>query len=208
LFDPVTDESLARIEAFFRDRGATPQHEVSPLAGKDLAVLLSAKGYEPFEFTSVMYLNLPTDENKKYDSKPISRISIKNQVDTETFVATSVRGWSEYVEYAAVMEELARIGFEREGAVSMLAEIDGKPAGTASLCIHEGISLMAGASTVPEFRNRGVQRALLNARIEHAVAAGCELMMMCAEPGSASQRNAERAGFRIAYTRIKWRPRV
>jgi hypothetical protein len=31
--------------------------------------------------------------------------------------------------------------------------------------------------------------------------------MMCAQPGSASQRNAERQGFRIAYTRIKWRQR-
>jgi len=28
--------------------------------------------------------------------------------------------------------------------------------------------------------------------------------MMCAAPGSASQRNAERQGFRIAYTRTKW----
>jgi hypothetical protein len=28
--------------------------------------------------------------------------------------------------------------------------------------------------------------------------------MMCAAPGSSSQRNAERQGFRIAYTRIKW----
>ena len=29
--------------------------------------------------------------------------------------------------------------------------------------------------------------------------------MMGAAPGSSSQRNAERHGFRIAYTRIKWR---
>jgi hypothetical protein len=28
--------------------------------------------------------------------------------------------------------------------------------------------------------------------------------MMCAQPGSQSQRNAEKHGFRIAYTRIKW----
>jgi hypothetical protein len=28
---------------------------------------------------------------------------------------------------------------------------------------------------------------------------------MGAQPGSGSQRNAERNGFRIAYTRIKWR---
>lgn len=30
------------------------------------------------------------------------------------------------------------------------------------------------------------------------------LAMMVAQPGSASQRNAERQGFRTAYTRTKW----
>lgn len=29
--------------------------------------------------------------------------------------------------------------------------------------------------------------------------------MLVAEPGSNSQRNAERNGFRVAYTRTKWR---
>jgi GNAT superfamily N-acetyltransferase len=207
MFEPVTDESLAKLETFFRDHGATPHHEVSPIAGKDLAVFLSAKGYEPFEFTSVMYQILSEGAAANYDSKPIPSISIKNEPDADTWVAASVRGWSEFVEYAGVMEDLARTGFEREGAVSLLAEVDGQPAGTASLCIHEGVALMSGASTIPAFRNRGVQRALLNARVEHAIAAGCDLLMMCAEPGSASQRNAERVGFRIAYTRIKWRPR-
>jgi len=33
---------------------------------------------------------------------------------------------------------------------------------------------------------------------------GCDIAMMAALPGSASQRNAERNGFRIAYTRTKW----
>jgi hypothetical protein len=34
---------------------------------------------------------------------------------------------------------------------------------------------------------------------------GCDLAMMVAMPGSESQRNAERNGFRIAYTRTKWK---
>jgi hypothetical protein len=33
---------------------------------------------------------------------------------------------------------------------------------------------------------------------------GCDLAMMVVVPGSDSQRNAERKGFRIAYTRTKW----
>jgi len=39
--------------------------------------------------------------------------------------------------------------------------------------------------------------------MKYAAAQGCDIAMMCALPGSASQRNAERQGFRIAYTRIK-----
>ena len=34
---------------------------------------------------------------------------------------------------------------------------------------------------------------------------GCDLAMMVAEAGSNSQRNAERKGFQVAYTRTKWR---
>jgi len=33
---------------------------------------------------------------------------------------------------------------------------------------------------------------------------GCDLALMVALAGSDSQRNAERKGFRVAYTRMKW----
>ena len=67
-----------------------------------------------------------------------------------------------------------------------------------------GVALFAGASTVPAMRRRGLQYALLAARMQYAIEKQCDLAMMGALPGSSSQRNAERHGFRIAYTRIKW----
>jgi len=67
---------------------------------------------------------------------------------------------------------------------------------------------LAGASTDPPFRGRGAQNALLAIRLRYAMSLGCDLAMMGALPGSASQRNAERQGFRIAYTRIKWQKRM
>jgi predicted acetyltransferase len=70
---------------------------------------------------------------------------------------------------------------------------------------HEGVALLAGASTVPSARRQGAQSALLHARLRHASTQGCDIAMMGAAPGSDSQRNAERQGFRVAYTRIKWR---
>jgi GNAT superfamily N-acetyltransferase len=72
------------------------------------------------------------------------------------------------------------------------------------LCIHEGVALFGGSSTVPELRRRGLQTALLEERMRYAYDQGCDLAMMVALPGSESQRNAERKGFQIAYTRTKW----
>jgi GNAT superfamily N-acetyltransferase len=76
---------------------------------------------------------------------------------------------------------------------------------TATLHIHEGVGLPGGAATVPEMRRKGLQTALIAAQIRYACEQGCDLPMMVAEPGSNPQRNAERNGFRVAYTRTKWR---
>ncbi|HEV2765518.1 MAG TPA: GNAT family N-acetyltransferase, partial [Pyrinomonadaceae bacterium] len=103
------------------------------------------------------------------------------------------------------MEGLAQVSAKRTDAVSFLAELEGRPVAAGSLSICEGVALLAGASTVPEGRRQGAQSALLDGRLRYAAERGCDLAMMCALPGSASQRNAERHGFRIAYTRVKWR---
>jgi len=73
------------------------------------------------------------------------------------------------------------------------------------LFLDEGVALFGGASTVPEMRRRGLQSALLQTRMRYAFEQGCDLAMMVTEAGSQSQRNAERTGFRIAYTRTKWK---
>ena len=87
---------------------------------------------------------------------------------------------------------------------AFLAWIDGVAVAAGALAIHDGVALLAGAATLPQWRGRGAQRALLEHRLAVAAEAGCDLATMGASPGSASQRNAERHGFRIAYTRIKW----
>jgi hypothetical protein len=46
-----------------------------------------------------------------------------------------------------------------------------------------------------------VQTALIRARLAFAAAAGCDLAAVNTVPGSVSQRNAERQGFRVVYTR-------
>ena len=118
---------------------------------------------------------------------------------------TSAKGWSDFPELAGFIREMAPLILQREGAVSFLAELDGRTIAVGALCLSAGVGLLGGACTIPEARKRGAQLALLEARLCHAAEQGCNLAMMCAQPGSTSQRNAERHGFRVAYTRTKWR---
>jgi GNAT superfamily N-acetyltransferase len=200
VFETPNDEDLEELEAFFRERGAEVFHETSPIAPAETMNLLVARGYHPVELTSVMHRPIAREEIMAGEIR--TRIASRDEI--ELWAGTAARGWSENPALSAFMRDLGRITAAANGVSAFLAELDGEPIGAATLSIHDNVALFAGASTVPEARNRGAQRALLEARLRHAAEIGCDLAMMCAAPGSTSQRNAEREGFRIAYTRIKW----
>jgi hypothetical protein len=200
LFEPLSDAALDTIERFFLDRGAQVDHEVSPLAGLATLDLLCARRYRPIEISSVLYRPV----------EPPSPSAIKVRVtgpdEALLWAQTNARGWAhEHPELMPFMEQFGAIAAAKEGCACFLAELDGQPGAAGALNIYEGVALFTGASTVPEMRRRGLQGALLQERMRYAAEHGCDLAMMVAEAGSESQRNAERQGFRIAYTRIKWR---
>jgi len=204
IFAPVTGGDLDRIEAFYRERGAPVFHEISPLADPSALALLNERGYRPIEFTSVMHR--PIGSGVPLPASPNEAIEVRlaRENEHELWARTATRGWSELAEFADIMLDLSRVSAARPNALSFLAELAGQPIATGAMTIHDGVALLAGASTIPEARNQGAQAALLQSRLRYAVDQGCDIAMMCALPGSASQRNAERQGFRIAYTRIKW----
>ncbi|MBP6704138.1 MAG: GNAT family N-acetyltransferase [Vicinamibacteria bacterium] len=201
---PVTEADLIRIEKFFTDMGAPVFHEVSPLADPSAFELLNRRQYRPFEFTSVMFRPIgPRADGERINGSVVARRVTPDEA--EIWAQTSSRGWSETPELSAFMLEFARVAARKASGYSFLAELDGAAIGTGGLTIHQNVALLAGASTVPEGRRQGAQKALLEARLGFAAEQGCDVAMMCALPGSTSQRNAERQGFRIAYTRIKFR---
>ena len=209
MFQPATAADLEALERFFRERGAPVDHELSPLADASVLSLLNGRGYHPLEFTSVLYrpirrgLRLTAPRN---DRIRVREVGAAGAAEEDLYAQTSARGWAgEHPELAELLLDLARIGVRKPGGHAFLAELDGRAIATGGLNIEDGVALLAGASTVPEGRKQGAQLALLEERLRTAAELGCDLAMMGALPGSASQRNAERHGFRIAYTRIKWR---
>ena len=203
LFEPLTPQSLDRIETFFLDRGAPVFHEVSPLAGIATVDLLCTRGYRPVELSSVLHQPVACPAIRRDGS---ATVRVAEPAEAELWSHISALGWAhEHPEMLAFMQELGPMVFSREHSVNFLAELRGQPGATGALCLHDGVALFAGASTIPAMRRRGLQGLLLEQRMRYAFDHGYPLAMMVTEAGSQSQRNAERAGFRIAYTRTKWR---
>lgn len=206
LFADAGDEDLARIEAFFEGRGAPVFHEVSPMTDPALLGRLSARGYHPIELTSVLFR--PTAGELAGPRTPGLTVRRTSPEEAEQWAGIMAEGWtSEAPGLGDFMFSLGRTSANAEGYHSFLAELDGRPVASGGLSLGDGVALLAGASTIPAARRQGAQLALLVARLRFAAEQGYPLAMMAALPGSASQRNAERQGFRIAYTRMKWQLR-
>lgn len=211
IFEEPTPAALDRIERFFFDRGAPVHLEVSPFAGIPTMNLLCARAYRPIELSNVLHRPIenppPLEESRirvRVISRDIGRDKDRNEADLWSDI--NARGWAhDHPEFREFLLQLGAISAAREDSQCFLAEFDGQPGAAGVLCLHQGTALLGGAATIPELRRRGLQTALLNERMRYAFNQGFDLAMMVTEPGSNSQRNAERKGFRIAYTRTKWK---
>ncbi|MGC8639124.1 MAG: GNAT family N-acetyltransferase [Isosphaeraceae bacterium] len=203
----VSPHDLERLEQFFHDRHTQPRIEVCSMADPSLLVELSLRGYLIAEQThslvrQVRGRSLPrTWGAQAEESAGVSIVQVQRE---------GLERWVDVVLDCFFQPPATIPPLLREGAIAMgrvpgntawLALVDGQPAGGGSLMIHDGLALISGDGTLPGFRLRGVQTALLRARLAHALVAGCDLATICTQPGSGSQRNAERTGFQVVYAR-------
>ena len=185
LFAPVAVDALAEIEAF---------------------ALLAERGYRPNDLSTVLVQPLDAATSAP-PNPPASALRVRavDAADHAAWIETSVAGWCDDPAVTDIMRSMASIAAANAAMTHFIVEYDGAPIASASLGLHEGVALLAGASTIPAGRSLGAQALLLAVRLAEARRRGCDLAMMVTTPGSTSQRNAERRGFRVAYTRTKWR---
>ena len=200
IHESLVEKDLDAIEHFFRSRGSAVFHEVCPMAGVDVYATLARRGYKPVELSTVLYQ--PIDMTTRIPTNPGLSVRQAHANEAQQYGRVAAQGWSEHPEVMPYIEAFAQLSLAC--ATCFFAEQGGQPLATAALYMHEGTALLAGASTIPRGRRLGAQNALLNTRLQTAASNRCDLAMMVAAPGSSSQRNAERQGFRIAYTRTKW----
>lgn len=208
----VDEEDVEFIEEFFWSAELPPRIDVCPLSDFSLLGLLQERGYQTEGFYSVLALDLEEAEfpsvqwrekgkGRKQHSDEVA-VSIATGRQAKQWLRTVAEGFTE--EYPPPNEEIVDLApnFYSDNATCFFAWLDGEPAGGGAMYEFDGAVELGGASTRPAFRRRGVQTALLRARLITAQELGCDLAMSITQPGSASQHNMERVGFQLAYTKI------
>jgi len=199
----VTDVDMDRLENFYRSLGDSIRMEVCPLADASLHQLLAARSYRLLEFSNMLARTLDSS---------VGAVPAPAEISTRLAEPSEARLWAEtvahcFAEHMPVTQELLDIVscWTRSSICAcFFGLVDGQVAGGATVAMHDGVALLGGAGTALRFRNRGLQRALIQTRLAHAARAGCNLAMTVTLPGSVSQRNCEREGFRVVYTRTKF----
>lgn len=202
---PVTEADLAAMEEFYRGHKSAVNIETCPLADPSLLKLLNERGYRPIEYSNVLVRDLTDDDSRAWPN-PESKVQVRSPAEheAESYSLLVAKSFFENTDISPEFLSIFTSTFYAAGAFFFLAEVDGVPAGGGMMSIHQGVSSLGGAGTLPEFRNRGVQKDLLLARLALAAELGCDLAMVATNPGSGSQRNVERLGFRVVYTRTKF----
>lgn len=214
---PLDEAALAQLEAEYDARGGELRVEQATLADPSVASLLTRRGYELVGYENVLGLELDAatrDALARARDEDAAR-----GVTIAPAAADEMRLWIETVAEGFVhadtfdgpppTESFPREAIEKvfedfgetPGVTLYLARRDGEIAGGGSLRIFDGLAQLAGASTLPVHRRRGVQSSLLRARLLDAAERGCDLAIVTTEPASKSQQNVQRAGFALLYAR-------
>ncbi len=209
-FDGGLDPTaLAAVEAIWHGRGEAVRFEVATLAAPEVHRDLTARGYrlEGFEHVLGRPITAADAAVELPGAITIERVTAATSalwldLSLAGFGASDGTGAEADADSALdVLRQVFGDFAKVDELPRYLARVDGVAAGSASARYAGRLAQLCGASTIPAFRRRGVQRALLSARLADAWAAGCDLAIVTTAPGSQSQANVGRVGFELIYAR-------
>jgi GNAT superfamily N-acetyltransferase len=200
-------DALDEIERAFAACACPVQVELAHLADPEIGALLTARGYRLESFENVLGRDLAggfqpvTPPGVEVRRSGADELEAWLDVVAEGSASPDTQGVPSHEEFPREVI----VGAERDGitagAVRYAGLRGGIIAGGATMRIAEGVAQLTGAATAPAHRRRGVQTALLSARLADAATAGCDIAVIVTQPGSKSQQNAQRQGFDLLYAR-------
>ncbi|MBI2685796.1 MAG: GNAT family N-acetyltransferase [Acidobacteria bacterium] len=184
---------LDAVEQFFANRVAPVSFTLTPFASDALWTQLSRREYEIGQFENVLVRGVtPADITS----------------DEEVMLAADAQEWAAamaeafFGDVSAMGLDLTRTLHAIPTCRSLIVRAGAVLAAGAQIDIRDGLGVFQCDGTRPAFRGLGLQAKLIRARLSLAAEAGCDLVTADTFPGSQSQRNYERLGFQVAYTKM------
>ena len=199
---PFTAEDLDTIEGFYRKHKAPSQVDLTPLHRPEVFEMFKERGYSIAELNNVLFRKL--ERGEKFPDPPENcaiRRSFQEEAEaTGAIVESAFFPDGAPEQYRGLITPL----YQMENALAFVATVEGKPVacGTGLVIPEHKIFALCGAGTLTQYRGRGLQTTLLRARMAAAIEAGCDYAAVVTQGGTISQRNAERLGFRVAYSKV------
>ena len=215
---PVRDYDIKQLENLNRAANLSSSVLLCPYADPSALQALAVCGYGVDSFLNIYarpLAELPVardprpDMTQPWDFMYSPDTCVSRAPATEAgmaaFIHNSVAGFKDGGRPVPFLRCLAEMAALRTDTVLYLARIDGEIAGCGALAFMETeygrVAHIYIDSTAPAFRGRGVQRALIRARLVDAKRMGYDFITIHASPGVGTGRNAEKEGFRLAYTK-------
>ena len=198
----ITPQDIEQVEKFYFDHESDAQVDVCPYADPSLFESLNQRSFQVAEFNQTLARWIRRDETFDQPLRPGIEIRHVRQDEAKQWSNLSARVF--FAEHAPQYADFFLPWAAPEHPLSLAAFADGQMVACAGgLLVPEyRMAGFFGAATLPEFRGRGIQTAFMRERLRLAQQAGCDLAVTLTMPGTTSQRNVERAGFRVAYTKV------
>jgi len=197
----ATAAELVRMEQFYWSHKAPSQIDVCPYTDSLLMELLKGRGYTLSEINNVLFRRL----NETFERSATDGFTVRAARTDEIGKMAEIIVRSFFPEGDAPKHFASLIApiYQVQGALSFVAEYDGEvvACGSGLVIAEHGIAALFGAATLPEYRARGMQTALHYARLNAAAQKGCEFAVVVTQGGTTSQRNAQRIGFQVGYSK-------
>ncbi|WP_223702230.1 GNAT family N-acetyltransferase [Sutcliffiella deserti] len=205
----ISDENIGDIDEiidFYTSREIPARFEVTPAyATEELFRKLSQIGFFQSGFYTSLYRSLASEEKVAADEQPSSIVLEKlAETNFNIFGEIYTNGFGMPTALTDYITANNRVLAKSTNWTFYMARAKGEPAGVGVLFRKNDVATLAASTTIPSYRNNGVHTALIQKRIQQAVDTGCQFIMGQAAFGSASHRNMERAGMKIAYTNTVW----
>ncbi|TVY80747.1 hypothetical protein LSUE1_G002548 [Lachnellula suecica] len=200
----ISEAELVAVEKLFAERGLDTPITLCPLADPATVELLGKRGYTVDRFMGCYVRELSDRDLETGDEGGVKVTRLPAEREDE-FRGVCVDGYEDGGRPIALLETVARLAILRADTTLCIASVDGEVAGSAGIALLEtpqgDVAYFYVDSTLPAFRGKGVQAALLRQRLRDAREMGVGLVYAQARMGSGSARNIERAGFGLAYTK-------